>query len=53
VGLKSRALINYIRFSLHGHLSIAINPITLALFPAGLALWLRDRSALKRVLTPA
>jgi glycosyltransferase involved in cell wall biosynthesis len=48
--LKYKALINYIRFSLHGHLSIAINPGTLALLPAGLALWLRDRGAQKRVL---
>jgi glycosyltransferase involved in cell wall biosynthesis len=48
--MKFRALINYIRFSLHGRLSIAINPGTLALFPAGLALWLRDRSNLKRML---
>jgi glycosyltransferase involved in cell wall biosynthesis len=50
--LKFKALINYIRFSLHGRLSIAINPITLALFPAGLVLWLRDRRALKRVMAP-
>ncbi len=50
--LKFRALINYIRFSLHGRLSIAINPSTLALFPAGLALWLRDRGDLKRGLAP-
>jgi hypothetical protein len=50
--LKFKALINYIRFSLHGRLSIAINPITLALFPAGFALWLRDRRALKRVMAP-
>jgi glycosyltransferase involved in cell wall biosynthesis len=48
--LKFRALINYIRFSLHGRLSIAINLSTLALFPAGLAMWLRDRGAQKRVL---
>jgi hypothetical protein len=47
--LKFRALINYIRFSLHGHLSMAINPGTLALFPAGLALWLRDRGKQARV----
>ncbi len=43
--LKSKAMINYIRFSLHGRLSIAIRPSTLMLFPAGLALWLRDRGA--------
>jgi glycosyltransferase involved in cell wall biosynthesis len=43
--LKFRALINYIRFSLHGRLSIDINPSTLALFPAGMAMWLRDRAA--------
>ena len=48
--LKFRALINYIRFSLHGRLSIAINPSTLAVFPAGLAMWLRDRSSQKRCL---
>jgi glycosyltransferase involved in cell wall biosynthesis len=49
--LKFRALINYIRFSLHGRLSIAINPSTFVLFPAGLAMWLRDRGAQKRALT--
>jgi Glycosyltransferases involved in cell wall biogenesis len=41
--LRYKSVINYIRFSLHGHLSIAINLGTLALFPAGLALWLLDR----------
>jgi glycosyltransferase involved in cell wall biosynthesis len=50
VRLKFRALINYIRFSLHGRLSIVLNPSTLAVFPAGMALWLRDRGARKRVL---
>jgi glycosyltransferase involved in cell wall biosynthesis len=50
MGLKAKALINYIRFSLHGGLSIDLNPSTVALFPAGVAMWLRDRGALKRVL---
>jgi glycosyltransferase involved in cell wall biosynthesis len=50
VGLKSRALINYIRFSLHGGLSIDLTPSTVALFPAGVTMWLRDRRALKRGL---
>jgi glycosyltransferase involved in cell wall biosynthesis len=48
--LKLRALINYIRFSLHGRLYMALNPSTVAVFPAGLALWMRDRRAQKRVL---
>jgi glycosyltransferase involved in cell wall biosynthesis len=46
--LKAKALINYIRYSLHGNLSFAINPGTLAMFPAGLALWSRDRGKLLR-----
>jgi glycosyltransferase involved in cell wall biosynthesis len=51
--LKYKALINYIRFSLHGHLSIAINLGTLALLPAGLALWLRDRGKQARAAVSA
>ena len=50
VALKSKALINYIRFSLHGGLTIKFTPSTVALFPAGVAMWLRDRGALKRTL---
>ena len=46
--LKYKALINYIRFSLHGRLFMAINPGTVAMLPAGLALWLRDRGKLAR-----
>jgi glycosyltransferase involved in cell wall biosynthesis len=47
--LRARALINLIRFSLHGRRSFEISPSALALFPAALALWLRDRRAQRRL----
>jgi glycosyltransferase involved in cell wall biosynthesis len=46
--LRFKAIVNYIRFSLHGRLSMDIKPGTLALFPAGLALWLHDRRVQRR-----